>query len=183
MGKQLFLFMNPYTKSILSTLLFLSIAASLHGQIAYSYDAAGNRIRRIADAPDIFLNLTIIPSAFTGTSAVNAQIRLRIFEANGIPTNGSLITARIGKNSVYSISLSPGTQVSGWTYQGISGVNHIFTSNLILNGNYVQINIPAVFYPNGSIANLPISASIMQGSGGELNTSNNSDQETISIYP
>ncbi len=134
---------------------------------------------------DLTANLTVVPASFTGSSPINIQLRLRVIEVNDVPTNGGTITARIRTAPIWTIGLTPGSVIgsSGWTYVGISGVNHIFTSNLVLQNSFSQINIPAVFNLSGSTGTYSFSASIAANSGGEENIANNADQESVSYNP
>ncbi len=164
-------------------LLLICCTLTAYTQTIYSYDNAGNRIKRMANAPDLSIRITFIPSSVTGTTPISGTLKITIMEVNGIPSNGSLITARVRTHEVYTINASAGTVFSGWTYQGVTGVFHTFTSSMILNNSNSQFLVPLSIYPNGGLGHFPVSAALAQNSGGDLNTSNNSDQETISTAP
>lgn len=132
-------------------------------------------------APDLTPNITVLPSALIG--ATSLTLNIKVIEIHAVATTGSLITVNVRSSANWTIGLTPGTVVSGWTYVGLVGVNHRFTSNLILNNSTAEFNIPATFDPNGATGDYVFTVGILSGSGGETNGTNNGDQETVSYEP
>jgi hypothetical protein len=137
----------------------------------------------MANAPDLIMNVIVTPASFTGSSPANVNIKVRALEVNGIPSNGSTITARVKKDNLLVLNITPGTVISGWTYQGVTGVFHIFTSNVILNNSASEFTAPFTFLLPGGSGKLILSSALASGSGGELNAGNNSDQDVVTYNP
>ncbi len=132
-------------------------------------------------APDLGVTVVILPSIVTGNTAIT--VRATVVELAGNPTTGT-ITLNIRRSANWTIGVSTGTVINGWTYQGISGVNHVFTTtNSIPANGASRLNIPANFIPAGNSGVYVFTASVAANSGGETNTNNNSDQETITFNP
>ena len=132
--------------------------------------------------PDMSVSLTIIPSIFIGMST-NGTMKIRVIEVNDVPSDGSLITVRVKTGFDWVFNITPGTNISGWTYQGIVGANHIFTSNMILQNSNSQFIVPFTFNSGGASGTYVFTVSIASGSGGELSLLGNADQETASYFP
>lgn len=135
--------------------------------------------------PDLKVSFGAIPSIISGTNPVSGTFNTKVIEVNNVPSDGSTITLRVKTSSDWVLNLSPGTIISGWLYQGITGANHIFTSNMILSNSSSTINIPFTFTMGsaGGTGNYLVTFAIATGSGGEKNNSNNSDQEAIQLLP
>jgi hypothetical protein len=135
--------------------------------------------------PDLKVTFSAIPSMISGINPVSGTFNTKVIEVNNVPTNGSTITFRVKTASDWVINLSPGTIISGWNYQGISGPNHIFSSNMILANSSSAIDIPFTFSmgSGGGTGTYLITFAIASGSGGEKNNANNSDQEAILLTP
>lgn len=130
--------------------------------------------------PDLTPNITVSPSSIVGLA--NIIIRVRVIEINNVPTSGSL-TLNIRESSDWVIGITAGTVINGWTYNGIVGIQHQFTSNVVLQNSNSQLNIPATFNSNGSSGEYVFTTSIPSGSGGQGLVPNNSDQETVTYQP
>ncbi len=151
--------------------------------IADAVDIEPNGFGGLGAIPDLVPSLTVIPSSLAGSSSIPINLRIRVIEINDAPTDGSLITVRLKSGADWIVGLSPGDVVNGWTYTGLSGANHLFTSNMILVNQNSTFNVPATFYMGGTHGQYVFTVSIASGSGGEQRISNNADQETVSYNP
>lgn len=134
----------------------------------------------IVCGPDLTPTVTVIPSSVIGSSSI--ILRVRVTELKNKPTSGTL-TLNIRRSADWTVNISPGTEVNGWTYKGLVGIQHQFTSTVVLDNSYSQFNVPATFNPSGANGKYVFTVSIPTGSGGESPDTNNTDQETISYQP
>jgi len=134
-----------------------------------------------AASPDLTPNITVLPSVTTGIATI--LIGIDVVELNDIPTNGGLITLNIRTDINWTIGITPGTVIDGWTYVGVVGVNHRFTSNLVIRKSAASFEFPASFNPLGASGQFTFNVSILSNSGGESPNTNNTDQETITFQP
>lgn len=132
---------------------------------------------------DLKPTLTVIPSSFVGAAPISITLTIKVIEVSNVPTDGTTITVRLKTGSDYVLGISSGTVVNGWTYAGVVGANHVFTSNMILQNNSSQFDLPATFNLAGGTGVYLFSVAIASGSGGEVKNSNNSDQEQVSFNP
>lgn len=134
----------------------------------------------IACAPDLTPTITVIPSSIVGSAAIT--LRIRVTELKDKPTSGA-ITLNIRRSSDWTIGITPGTVVNGWTYNGLVGIQHQFISSAVLSNSYSQFNVPATFNPSGANGKYTFTVTIPTGSAGESPDTNNTDQEAISYEP
>lgn len=172
--------MFKYFTFLIGVLLF---AGNVHAQVSYEYDLAGNRIKRLM-APDLSPTNDIDDLSFSIGSS--RDFIVNIFEVNNVLTTG-VISFRVTKLSAFTI-----------TYPAVSGISNVLGGMVNENGNWnftensgfitvtakTGVNIPAngqatigfniarkTGTPNGTVQN--ITSTIIGGSGGEVNTSNN----------
>lgn len=130
--------------------------------------------------PDLTPTITITPSVIAGTSAISVNIT--VFELNNVPTNGTM-TLNTLVAPEWTIGITPGTVTNGWTYVGVVGSFHRFTSTQVIQNSSSAFSIPATFNPNNATGTFTFFISILSNSGGESPNTNNSDQETVTYEP
>lgn len=130
--------------------------------------------------PDLTPTITITPSVIAGTSPIS--INITVFELNNVPTNGT-ITLNTLVAPEWTIGITPGTVTNGWTYVGVVGSFHRFTSTQVIQNSSSAFSIPATFNPNNATGAFTFFISILSNSGGESPNTNNSDQETVTYEP
>jgi predicted outer membrane repeat protein len=129
--------------------------------------------------PDLTPTVVVLPSITYGDQSVT--IRLQAAEVGGLQTLG-LITMHLRESPNWTIGLNPGETTGIWTYVGVVGVNHRFTTTSSIAANtFSRINVPATFKPGGNSGKFVFTTTILSSSGGEVNYTNNSDQETITF--
>jgi hypothetical protein len=140
------------------------------------------------DGPDLVPNIIVIPSVIHDLSPLN--VYLEITEVNNQPTNGTLITVIIPKSSRLNLEFDEDAEIIGlftvdnskWQFDNSNPFFWIFTTEEILTGFTTSvIGLSGSFNPMGTSGSLSITCTIIAGSGGEQNFTNNSDTETITF--
>jgi hypothetical protein len=134
-----------------------------------------------AATPDLTPTITVIPSVIGGITPIT--IKITVVELNSIATDGSTITLNTRTSANWTIGITPGSVINGWTYVGVVGVNHRFTSNLIFKASTSVFQFPATFNPLDAVGQFTFNIAILSNSGGESPNTNNTDQESVSYEP
>jgi len=144
------------------------------------------------NSPDLKPQLTITPGSFTNGKVI--EFMVNVLEVGGIlPTNGSEITVRVAKNSLFTnftwnpaITTSSGgqsVQNSIWAPSEDANYYIFKTSSVIPKSTTRRL----VFHLTGSVlpgtsGSFAIPVSLVPGSGGELNYLNNASSTVIQIF-
>ncbi|PZF70982.1 beta strand repeat-containing protein [Taibaiella soli] len=140
----------------------------------------------VNNVPDLSPTISFLPAIANGIT--NLNVLLTVYEENGVNTNG-LITVRILKDPKYTLAFnSAATTAAGravsnsaWTFDAVSNsFFYILTTSNTLNGyGSLSAGFTATFNPNASAGSTIISTVIADGSGGETDSSDNEDDDTL----
>jgi hypothetical protein len=138
---------------------------------------------------DLAPNITAVPSIMHGTTQFNVTVK--VGELLGAPTDGSEILVRIPKDAKVTFTWNPTATMIGftpvnnsaWTYDGTDPFFHLFKTNTTIGPNgFSTFGFVATFTPGQTQGKFTLSASLNSGSGGENNTSNNQDAESLDYF-
>ncbi len=133
-----------------------------------------------AGVPDLVPNIIINPSIFSSNQSFNITIRVLEFENAASEGTTSVL---ISQSSTWTLNINQNDVINGWTYIGQQGPFHRFDYTQIIPGfGIVEFQVPATFNGSGS-GKYIFTTTLAPGSGGEINTSNNTDQETSTYNP
>jgi len=134
----------------------------------------------LQDFPDLEPTVNMQPTNFSGTG--QTSIIVSIDEVNSFDTNAP-ITVSLSKDSKLNFTYDPTlTNIlifpvanAQWSYDGSDPNYHIWTHSGIIPANSgLNFGMVASFDPGNMDGTLPITFNIVNGSGGEMNVSNNS---------
>jgi len=129
---------------------------------------------------------TALPTQIEG--ATYSVWTIKIQENAGADTNGEPITVILPTDSKLNFSYDPNATTIGifpvdntsWAYDGSNPGFHVWTYTGLLSANSSStIGFEAVYDPDGNSGLVSYTATIVNGSGGESNGSNNIDVETL----
>ncbi len=142
-------------------------------------------IENAAGPPDLSTSLTILPTIVHNLS--NLVFIVDVLELNNVDTEGN-ISVVISKDLRLSFEWDPALNEIGpftlqnelWTYDDSNPSFHIWSSDLVLNQlSNISFGMEASYDPQNTTGQTNYTATILFGSGGEVNGSNNNDAETI----
>lgn len=158
-------------------LVFLGSTTSLKAQSSmFEYDASGNRIKRVV-ATDLRLLLNMPDNNFT-VSSLSKNCEIKVFNMTPANTSNPSIPIIISilKTPDFSISLFA-SATSSWVLETLDPYTVVIRSKpgvTVTNGSYSGIWI--VMTASSTTANglVNLNFNIEDGSGGEINNTNNS---------
>jgi len=174
-------------------LLFLCIIGSMHlsaqCKLILEYDEAGNRIYRGHGSDgnaDLAVTLTFLPTNINGPTTIFFTIQISEIENNCALGEISVIFTKDARLSfTYDQSLinyGPfALDNPKWEYDGTSFPSfHFFKSNVSIGpGQANKFGFEATYDPQQTSGEVSYTITILSGSGGEINFSNNIDSETL----
>jgi phosphatidate phosphatase APP1 len=139
--------------------------------------------------PDITPIISFIPGVVNGTAMMAFEIRIQ--ELLDVDTEG-LITVVLPKDPRLTFTWDPAmTNVGGvydvdnpsWTYDDTFASFHVWTTTEVISGGTnLDIGFIAQYDPENSNGEVTYTATIISNSGGENNTLNNIDAETLVYF-
>jgi len=159
--------------------------------IAGAISTADNNVVCLpVDAPKILITdiaptIYFLPNSVIGKSTINLITSLGEF--NNVPTNG-LITIKILKSNQYPLTFDPSATIiakqpvnnAAWTFDNSDPVYYIFTTSNVISGNGdLAFGLSGIFDPNSTKGVSSVTATLTAGSGGKINTTNNSNTALI----
>jgi len=186
-------FKRPYQVRILSLLFLLGfLLCNYNGtsqcKLVISYDQAGNRIFKglESDNPaDLTTSVTVLPTIATGITTNYWQIKIQ--EVAGECSSGEIMVV-MPKDPRLTFTYDPtlttvaifSVDNSNWTYDNSNQFFHIWRSNdSIEASSSSKFGMVAQYDPQATSGSVSYAITIVSGSGGEVNSSNNIDVETI----
>jgi hypothetical protein len=143
-----------------------------------------------AAGPDLSPSIAFLPATIVGTT--NVSIVLNVYEFNNLATSG-LVTVRILKDPLYALVFnSIATVVAGqpvnnstWIFDPVSDPTYyvLTTSQVIPASGSLGAGFTTTFTPGASKGSTVISTFIQAGSGGEIDDTNNADDDTLIYKP
>jgi hypothetical protein len=176
-------------KTTLISLAMLFFTGTAFSQTTFTYDAAGNRVKRtIVIAPDLVPRITVTPALVHGPT--DLEITVAVANSGQLPTNGSEITVRVVKNSLISgfnynpalTSTASGSSVQNSIWTPSEDANYYFfkTTTVIPKSSQRRLVYHVLLNPGASSGSFSLNTTIpANGSGGESNYLNNQDAELI----
>jgi len=140
------------------------------------------------DCQDLALSLIVLPTAFSGISTTGVAVSIQ--ELYGRATDGSPIIVRIPNDPRFTVTWDPSRTImaltpidnSVWTYSS-NAIFNIFTySGPYNNSQLLAFGFEAVYDPQNTDGKTTLTATIVPGSGGECNATNNVDAEQIDYF-
>ena len=140
-------------------------------------------------APDLSPSIAFLPATIVGTQSVS--IVLDVFEFNDIATSG-LVTVYILKDPLYTLAFNPSaTSTAGkpvdnskWILNTSDPLYYILTTNeVIAASGRLSAGFTTVFTPGATKGATVITTFIASGSGGEVDDTNNADDDTLIYKP
>lgn len=131
--------------------------------------------------------VTTLPTLAIGETTFSSIIN--IYELNNIQSDGS-IEVKIPKNPNFQLEFFEETTTIGnipvnngkWSFSEDSEF-YTFKSNAVIVGlGVLNFGVTGTFNPNGANGTMALTAIISNGSGGEVNSANNTDNETITYF-
>lgn len=137
---------------------------------------------------DIAIVLTTIPSVLLGASPVGVIVD--VTELNGRNTDGSAITVQIPKDARFTFTFDPTLTNVGfstidntnWTYSSSTIFHEFTTTNVIPGKQSFSFGYIGTYDPQSTSGQTSITASLVSNSGGDTNSSNNSDSEKMAYF-
>lgn len=140
--------------------------------------------------PDLSPTIAFIPSTIVGTT--NMGIVLNVYEFNDIATSG-LITVYVLKDPLYTLAFNPASTVTAgqavnnsvWTIDVITNpLYYIMTTNTVIPASGgLAAGFTTIFVPGASRGTTVITTFVSSGSGGEIDYTNNADDDTMVYKP
>lgn len=147
-------------------------------------------VKVIKTIPDLAPVLTILPAIARGTTTVNGYITL--YEINRVNTNGSVIKLLVSKDDKLELNFNHSSNTVGdipvnnslWTLDAAtSPAFYIFNTTAIIPAEgSLKLGFTAVIRPGNTRGKLNITTTLLQGSGGEIRVSNNTDSESVDYF-
>lgn len=145
-------------------------------------------------SPDLTPTLRITPAQIVDNNKT-INMRVVVGEINGVETNGNIfVTIPVSAHYVinpYNSSQTTSTglpvQNTRWSYLGISGSNYVFQfggtagATTILGSASSAFGFSVVYSANSQTGTENVVVSIFNGAGGEINFTNNKDNENINF--
>jgi len=137
---------------------------------------------------DLSSSITLLPSIANGPTELGAILSVQ--ELEGFQSEGT-ITVVLPKDDRLSFEWDAEAQAIGpfavqnnlWTYDNSNSSFHLWTSNsFILPMSSMQIGMLATYDPQSTTGLTSVVSTIIFGSGGETNGSNNSDTEGLLYF-
>ena len=140
-------------------------------------------------SPDLVPIVYTQPYYQNGTASFSVVVD--VYEINSIPTKG-LITLYFAKDPLVNLSFSSANsslgnrsvQNSVWTFDATSSPDfYLLTTNQEIEaGGKLSVGITGVYLPGKTKSTLTLGTTILGGSGGEVNITNNSDTDRIDFF-
>lgn len=140
--------------------------------------------------PDLSPSIAFLPATIVGTT--NVSVVLNVYEFNNLATSG-LITVKILKDPLYVLAFNPVATVvagqpvnnSSWTFDPVSDPTYyvLTTSQVIPASGSLGAGFTTTFVPGATKGSTVISTFIQAGSGGEIDDTNNADDDTLIYKP
>jgi len=179
-------------KCIVPLLLFCLFETVSFAQckLIIEYDVAGNRISRgmSGDGKDLAPSFTLLPTIAHGVTDMGFHIQIQEVDGGcGSGTTTVIIPKDARLSFTYDSNLTSmgpwSLDNSSWTYDGTNGSFHIWTTDeSIDNNSSLSFGFNAQYDPQNTTGINSISVTILTGSGGETDGSNNSDAETLIFH-
>ncbi|GAB4028088.1 hypothetical protein GCM10028773_61300 [Spirosoma koreense] len=138
---------------------------------------------------DLSPRLTVSPSTLNGNRALTAVVE--VFNLGDAPTSGT-ITVYVSKQSRVTFTFQADAttvnnqpvQNGSWQFDGTSNANFyiLTTTATIAAGDKLSFGLNGNITPNGTSGKLSFGASVVQGSGSELDADNNSDVDSAESF-
>lgn len=158
--------------------------------VVFDYDNAGNRIKRYqSTAPNLSPSILIAPAIIEGPTNINVFVN--VYEFNDVPTSG-LIQIYILKDPLYTLSFNPNATVlagenvsnASWTLNNSDPLYYILTTSQIIPASgSLSAGMSGIFNPGASRGQTVVSVLVYPESGGEIDDSDNADDDTILYRP
>jgi hypothetical protein len=172
-------------------LLFVLFSGTISAQgIVFEYDNAGNRTKRYQNAaPNLSPSILVSPTMLAGPT--NISMVVNVYEFNDVPTSGS-IQVYILKDPLYVMSFnSTATAVAGetvsnasWTLNNTNPLYYILTTSQVIPASgSLAFGLTGIFNSGATKGQTVVSVFLYPESGGELDDSDNADDETIVYKP
>ena len=136
--------------------------------------------------PNLSPVISFLPNNITNSTSIG--VILDVYEFNSVSTSG-LISVYIKKDPKYILNFAPSaTTVSGravsnssWTFDATSNSNfYILTTNSVIAADgLLSVGFTTTFNPNSTKGSTPIVATILLGSGGEIDDTDNVDNDIL----
>ncbi len=142
----------------------------------------------VATAPDLTLALFARPSTVYGSSTMDVVVTLS--ELNNVATSG-LITVRVSKDASANLTFNHDLttlegrtiQNSSWLFTQDENYYILTTTQSIAAGGDLSFGLSGTLTPANKAGVTNCGATLMQGSGGEIRMTNNSDADKIDYFP
>lgn len=137
------------------------------------------------NVPDLSSVITFLPTSADGITTMAWTARFQ--ELDNQPTSGT-ITAILPKDGRLNFTYDPSLTVIGpfglnnadWSYDGSNASFHIWTSNVSIDALGISsFGFEGVYDPQGTSGQTTFTITLLSGSGGELDGTNNADAETL----
>ncbi len=177
-------FAPPYTYELLpaNNILESYIRTHANAEITMESDCEESGI------PDLGTTLVMLPTLSNGITDFSAIFSVQ--ELNGFSTTSEM-TVVMTKDSRLTINWDPMGNTIGpfsinnllWNYDSTNPSFHIWTSSATIDPlGKIDFGITGTYDPEFSSGVVPYSATLLSGSGGELNSINNIDVETLLYF-
>ena len=142
----------------------------------------------VATASDLTLTLYARPSTVYGSSPMTVIVTLS--ELNNVTTSG-LITVRVSKDAAANLTFNPTLTTLGgrtvqngsWSFTSDDDYYSLTTTQAITAGGDLSFGLSGTLTPANKAGITNVGATLMQGSGGEIRMTNNSDADKIDYFP
>lgn len=137
-----------------------------------------------AAVPDLTPRINLNPNNIIGTSTM--EITVQVNEINNAPTNGSLITLYVDKQTMFSNFSFNSAQTTNAAGQPIQNSQfsidatsnpdfYVITTNAVFMNSLRRVTFSVTVSPGQTKGSTPINVFLKNGSGGETNFTNNSN--------
>ncbi|SFD27611.1 sialate O-acetylesterase [Spirosoma endophyticum] len=137
----------------------------------------------------------LVPIVYTQSyyqnGTANFGMVVDVYEINSVATNG-LITLYLAKDPLVKLNFSSASttisnrsvQNNAWVFDATSNPDfYVLTTNQAIEaGGKLSVGITGVYSPGQTKSTLTLGATIVGGSGGEVNITNNSDTDRIDFF-
>lgn len=150
-------------------------------------DNSATSISIFQAGPDLTPVVYAQPSLLYGGKSISVVVD--VFELNAVATNGT-VTVNVTRDPKFSLNFEPtassigghSVQNSAWSFDDSSPDYYILTSNQAVGaGSLLSFGLNGMFEPGSTTGTVNISTVIM-GSTGEQNLTNNSDADKIEYF-
>ncbi len=145
-----------------------------------------------AGNPELAISFLLLPAVTHGTTNIEGVVTVaNIASTPAIPSSG-LITVFVAKDSKLNLTFpASATTVLGqavsnsvWTFDNSNSSFYRFTTTASVPGNegVLKFGFTGSIAPGSTNGSFAITATLLAGSGGDINNGNNADSETVTYF-